>query len=312
MLPLNFSVLDGIVIKSTGSWYLVRTHEEKIYQARLKGKFRIKGIKATNPVVVGDKVSISFNDDGTATINDIQPRNNYIVRKATKLSKRSHIIAANIDQAFLIVTLAKPRTSTGFIDRFLITSEAYHIPSCIVFNKIDIYDFKMLSLMEELESVYSAVGYQCFKVSALRGDNIENLFKSMKNRTTLFSGHSGVGKSHLINAMIPGLNLKTQNISNVHLKGVHTTTFAEMFALPQGGYIIDTPGIKEFGLYDFKPAEISERYPEMRALLHDCKYYNCTHVHEPGCAVKNAVKEGDIAKSRYLNYLKILQDDNLI
>lgn len=304
--------MEGIVVKSTGSWYLVRNTGGEVFECRLKGKFRMKGIKSTNPVVVGDKVSITLGNDGTAIIGEIFPRDNYIVRKATKLSKRSHVIAANIDQAMLIVTLAMPRTSTGFIDRFLITSEAYHIPSCIVFNKIDIYNEAMMDLLEELENIYSSVGYPCFMVSALKGDNIETLSGFMKDKTTLLSGHSGVGKSQLINSLIPGIDLKTQQISDVHLKGIHTTTFAEMFPMPKGGYIIDTPGIKEFGLYDFKPEEIAERYPEMRERMHECRFYNCTHVHEPGCAVKEAVKNGEIAGSRYLNYLKILQDDNLL
>ncbi len=303
--------MKGIVIKSTGSWHTVQTEDGTTIHCKLKGKFRVKGIKTTNPLAVGDKVTIKIlPEEGTGLITNISPRHNYIIRKATKLSKVSHIIAANIDQAFLIVTLAEPRTSTGFIDRFLVTAEAYHIPACIVFNKIDIYDSETESLLDELTGIYENTGYPCYHVSALRDDNIGFLEEKMKNMITLFAGHSGVGKSALINTLQPGLNLKTKPISEVHQKGKHTTTFAEIIPLSFGGYIIDTPGIKEFGLYDLKKEEIPERYPEMRALMHNCKYNNCMHVHEPGCAVKEAVENGKISKLRYYNYLSIINAED--
>jgi len=292
---------------------MVRTTEAMELPCRLKGKFRIKGSKATNPVVVGDKVEIIIQDEEqTGIIETIKPRSNYIVRRATRLSKQSHVIAANLDQACLIVTLAFPRTSTGFIDRFLITSEAYHIPAAIIFNKLDLYDEETLIQLGELTAIYSAAGYPCLSVSALRGDNMEQLQSLLEGKINLLSGHSGVGKTELINALNPGLNLKTRKLSDFHQKGMHTTTFAEMFHLNNGGFIIDTPGIREFGLYDFKPEEIAERYPEMRQWMHLCKYYNCTHVHEPGCAVKEAVASGKIPFSRYQNYLNILQDDDIL
>lgn len=303
--------MKGIVIKSTGSWHTVQTDDGMTIHCKLKGKFRVKGIKTTNPLAVGDKVTIKIlPEEETGLITGISPRHNYIIRKATKLSKVSHIIAANIDQAFLIVTLAEPRTSTGFIDRFLVTAEAYHIPACIVFNKIDIYDSEIESLLDELTGIYENTGYPCYHVSALKGDDIEFLEEKMKNKVTLFAGHSGVGKSALINTLQPGLNLKTKPISEVHQKGKHTTTFAEIIPLSFGGYIIDTPGIKEFGLYDLKKEEIPERYPEMRALMHNCKYNNCMHVHEPGCAVKEAVENGEISKLRYYNYLSIINAED--
>jgi len=292
---------------------MVRTTDALELPCRLKGKFRIKGSKATNPVVVGDKVDVIFQDEEqTGIIESIKSRRNYIVRRATKLSRQSHVIAANLDQACLIVTLAFPRTSTGFIDRFLITSEAYHIPAAIIFNKLDIYDDQSLSQLEELTAIYSSAGYPCVSVSALRGDNLDRLHSLLAGKINLLSGHSGVGKTELINAIIPGLNLRTRKLSAFHQKGMHTTTFAEMFPLSNGGFIIDTPGIREFGLYDFKPEEIAERYPEMRQWMHLCKYYNCTHVHEPGCAVKEAVNSGKIPLSRYQNYLNILQDDDIL
>ncbi len=271
----------------------------------------MKGIKTTNPIAVGDKVVYDpVPGDNTGLISKIFPRYNYIIRKATKLSKLSQIIAANIDHAFLIVTLAEPRTSTGFIDRFLITAEAYHIPASLVFNKIDIYNDEMLAMLKTLSGIYENAGYPCLEVSAIRGDNIDQLITQMKDRISLFSGHSGVGKSALINTVQPELKLKTKPISEAHKKGIHTTTFAEMIPLTFGGFIVDTPGIKEFGLYDLEKGTLAERYPEMRALMHACKYYNCTHVHEPGCAVIEAVENGDISESRYQNYLGIIHSDD--
>jgi ribosome biogenesis GTPase len=302
--------MDGLVIKSTGSWLTVESKDGKVFNCKLKGTFRMKGIKTTNPIAVGDNVSfILLEDKKTGLINEILPRNNYIIRKATKLSKVSHIIAANIDQALLVATLAYPRTSTGFIDRFMVTTEAYHIPAGIIFNKIDLYDEKLNKQMTELEKIYTDAGYICFSVSALRGDNLNILKHELEDKKTLFSGHSGVGKSALINALEPSQVLKTKELSGYHGVGMHTTTFAEMIPLTNGGYIIDTPGIKEFGLTDFNRQEIAERFPEMRRYMHDCRFSNCTHVHEPGCAIQKAIAEGKISKSRYNNYLGILTDD---
>lgn len=275
----------------------------------LKGNFRIKGIRNTNPVAVGDRVILNVDKDkSTAVISEILPRKNYIIRKATKLSKRSHIIASNIDQALLLITLVLPRTSFGFIDRFLITAEAYHIPVKIVINKIDIYLEPTLELLKEYINVYEGAGYETLTVSAKSGENIKALKNVMKDKVSLFAGHSGVGKSTLINKIQPGLNLKTMPLSVAHLKGIHTTTFAEMYELNFGGFIIDTPGIKEFGLIDLDPSKIAERYPEMRAIMHKCKYHNCTHIHEPGCAVKEAVENGKISEIRYYNYLRIIEN----
>ncbi len=301
--------MEGIVIKSTGSWYTVLTNNGDNIKCALKGNFRIKGIRNTNPVAVGDRVILNVDKDkSTAVISEILPRKNYIIRKATKLSKRSHIIASNIDQALLLITLVLPRTSFGFIDRFLITAEAYHIPVKIVINKIDIYLEPTLELLKEYINVYEGAGYETLTVSAKSGENIKALKNVMKDKVSLFAGHSGVGKSTLINKIQPGLNLKTMPLSVAHLKGIHTTTFAEMYELNFGGFIIDTPGIKEFGLIDLDPSKIAERYPEMRAIMHKCKYHNCTHIHEPGCAVKEAVENGKISEIRYYNYLRIIEN----
>ena len=303
--------MDGIVIRSTGSWFSVRAEDGRIFQCKIKGKFRIQGIKATNPVAVGDHVEFDAleKEENTGLIHKVRERKNHIIRKSTKLSKLSHIIAANIDQAFLVATLAMPRTSTGFIDRFLVTAEAYHIPARLVFNKTDIYDEEQQKQFHELLSIYEKAGYPCNAVSARTGENMISLKEALKNKTSLFSGHSGVGKSTLLNWIEPGLELKTGKISSIHQKGKHITTFAEMHELSFGGFVIDTPGIKEFGLRDFVKEEVAERFPEMRALMWDCKFHNCTHVHEPGCAVKKAVEEGRISITRYKNYLAILQDD---
>jgi len=303
--------LEGIVLKSTGSWYVVRENNtSRRINCRIKGKFRIEGIKSTNPVCVGDNVVFTeFPNDENGLIIEIKERQNYIIRKATKLSKQSHIIAANLDQAILIATLSNPRTSTGFIDRFLVTAEAYHIPAVIVFNKIDLYDGELIKQHDEISGVYSRIGYPCLAVSALKGDNFDEVKDMMKAKVSLLAGHSGVGKSELINSLEPGLNLKTADISSYHKKGKHTTTFAEMFELSFGGYIIDTPGLKEFGLVDFEKDEVWERFPEMRELSPKCQYNNCTHVHEPDCAVKKALEIGYVSAFRYKNYLNILEDD---
>lgn len=303
--------MKGIVIKSTGSWYTVRGEDANLYDCRIKGKFRIKGIATTNPIAVGDCVLFEKEQgQETAIINELLERKNYIIRRATNLSHQSHIIAANIDLAMLVVTLAQPRTSLGFIDRFLVTAEAYQVPAILVFNKFDIYSVAEIEIMRELENIYNKLGYYCLEVSALRGHNIYQLTSLLQNKTSVFSGHSGVGKSTLINHLIPNLALKTSEISDFSRKGVHTTTFAEMFELPDGGFIIDTPGIKELGLVDIDKDEISRYFPEMLAKLPECKFNNCQHINEPGCGVLAAIEQGEIALSRYESYLGMVLGDN--
>lgn len=304
--------MTGQVIKSTGSWYLVKTTGNQIINCKIKGKFRLKGIKTTNPVAVGDRVEVELPEgQEVGVINEIHPRNNHIIRKSTKLSKLSHIIAANIDLALLVVTIREPRIATGFIDRFLVTAEAYHIPAAIVFNKLDIYRPKDIERLNELSEIYNDAGYKTFRVSALTGENIDLLKAEITGKVNLFSGVSGVGKSALVNRLEPGLKLKTGVISGYNEKGKHTTTFPEMHPLSFGGYVIDTPGIREFGLVEFRKEEIAERFPEFRRYQHDCRFNNCTHIHEPGCAVKQAIEEGKIARSRYESYLRIYNDDYL-
>ena len=308
----NIKILKGLVIKSTGSWYLVKTIDNKLINCKIKGKFRLQGIKTTNPVAVGDKVELDHTEgQDVGVIHKISPRENHIIRKSTKLSKVSHIIAANIDLALLIVTIREPRITTGFIDRFLVTAEAYHIPAALVFNKIDIYNEKDNTRLDELCQIYEDAEYKTFRVSALKGRNISSLIEEITNKVCLFSGVSGVGKSALVNAIEPGLTLKTGDISNYHKKGKHTTTFPEMHPLSFGGYIIDTPGIREFGLVEFRKGEIAERFPEFRRHQHDCRFNNCTHIHEPGCAVKEAIESGNLAVSRYDSYLRIYNDEYL-
>lgn len=307
--PTPAERLKGIVIKSTGSWITVRSPEGVKTGCRLKGQFRIHGLRSTNPVAIGDKVEFEKEPDkDTGIITQIHERENYIVRKAINLSKVTHIIAANLDQAFLVVTLARPRTSTGFIDRFLVTATGYYIPASIIFNKIDLYDEALSSFEAGLKKIYEHAGYPCYSVSALTGDHVDIISDLLKGRTSLFAGHSGAGKSALITAIQPDLGLKTGTISETHLKGKHTTTFAEMFELRNGGFIIDTPGIREFGLIDFEKNEIPRCFPEMERLLPQCRYKNCTHTHEPGCAVKNGLDTGDISLMRYNSYLSILND----
>jgi len=304
--------LEGIIIKSTGSWFNVLADDGTTIECKLKGKFRMKGIKTTNPLAVGDRVEYDYRDEEQiGLIKKIFPRHNHIIRKSTNLSKVSHIIAANIDLALLVVTIKEPRTSVGFIDRFLVTAEAYHIPAAIIFNKIDIYQQPQLNRLDELIRIYEAAGYKTFRVSALTGENVELVKDEIKDKVNLFSGISGVGKSHLVNAIEPGLKLKTGDISLYHMKGKHTTTFPEMHPLSFGGFIIDTPGIREFGLVEFRKEEIAERFPEMRNVMHGCQFNNCTHIHEPKCAVKAAVEAGEIASSRYESYLRIYNDDYL-
>lgn len=304
--------MKGTVIKSTGSWYHVLAENNQKYECRLKGNFRLKGQKNTNPVTVGDHVEIEVEaNTNNAVITSIEERKNYIIRKATNLSKQTHIIASNIDQAILVVTLAYPRTSTGFIDRFLVTGEAYGIPVVIVFNKADIYEGAGMEIVKELAKVYEKAGYKTLFTSALNKTGINELKEIMKNKVSLISGHSGVGKSSLINALEPSLNLRVAEISETHEKGMHTTTFAEMFPLSFGGFIIDTPGIKEFGMVDIKPEELGHFFPEIRELMHHCKYNNCLHQNEPGCAVRNAVEENLFDEERYINYLNILNSEEL-
>ncbi len=305
--------MKGVVIKSTGSWYSVLADDGKMLECRIKGVFRIKGIKTTNPIAVGDKVEFEMEDDAKGVIHKIEERKNYIIRKSINLSKQSHIIAANIDQALLIVTLALPRTSAGFIDRFLLTAEAYHIPTTIIFNKIDLFEDDK-QLMQELNnfiSIYEKIGYKCYKVSATKKTAIDVLKNITKNKITLISGHSGVGKSTLINSMDENLNLKIGEISDAHFKGKHTTTFAEMHLLNYGGFIIDSPGIKELGLVDMAKEEIGNYFPEMRAIKNQCKFNNCLHLNEPKCAVIAAVENGEIATSRYNSYLGIMNGEEL-
>lgn len=303
---------NGVVLKSTGSEYEVLLESGQICIARLRGKFRIKGIKTTNPVVVGDHVNVmSEENDSFSSIVSIGNRKNYIIRKSIRLSKISHIIAANIDKAFLIVTVSSPRTSSGFIDRFLTAAEAYRIPVEIVFNKIDIYSPEHLLLLDDLEKRYTQIGYPCFRISVVNGVGLEVVRDRMKNCTSLIAGHSGVGKSTLINALEPNLDLKIGEISDVHLKGKHTTTFAQMHQLSFGGFIIDSPGIKEFGLIDYNKSEIGHYFVEIRERMNQCRFNNCTHNHEPGCAIKEAVEKGEISEVRYKNYLSILNDENM-
>ncbi len=300
--------MTGLVIKNTGSWYLVRTDEGQDVACKIKGNFRLKGIRSTNPVAVGDRVRITVNGDGPAYIHEIEDRKNYIIRKASNLSKQSHILAANLDQALLVVTVNHPETSTVFIDRFLATAEAYRIPVRLVFNKTDLYDEEELDLLEGLVNLYTVIGYPCFKLSARLGEGIEPLRHELEGRITLLSGNSGVGKSTLVNALIPGWNLKTGAISASHDKGTHTTTFSEMYPLPGGGYLIDTPGIKGFGTFDMEVEEIGHYFPEIFKASAGCRYGNCTHRQEPGCAVREAVERHYISQSRYASYLSMLQD----
>lgn len=299
----------GVVIKSTGSWYSVKTDNESIVECKIKGNFRLKGIKSTNPVAVGDHVRIILNREGTAFISEIDERRNYIVRRSSNLSKQSHILAANVDQCMLVVTVSYPETTTIFIDRFLASAEAYRVPVKLIFNKIDRYDEDELRYMEALAGLYTHIGYPCFRISALKNEGIEQIIDELKGKVTLFSGHSGVGKSTLINRLLPGSNIRTAEISSFHKKGMHTTTFSEMHLIPgDSGYIIDTPGIKGFGTFDMNEGEVSHYFPEIFETSDNCRYNNCTHRQEPGCAVREAVEKHYISESRYTSYLNILED----
>jgi ribosome biogenesis GTPase len=298
--------MQGLVTKSTGSWYQVQTPEGDVVDCRIKGKFRMHGITTTNPIAVGDQVEFDAEpDQDTGVITKLYDRKNYIIRKSINLSKQAQIIAANLDQAILVVTLASPRTSLGFIDRFLVTAEAYDIPARLVFNKLDLFSDEGLQILDEYKEVYENIGYPCFQVSAIEGTNIPELKAQLKDRITLFTGHSGVGKSSLMNAILPELALRTSHVSEWSDKGTHTTTFAEMFELPEGGFIIDTPGIRELGVIDIEPQELGHFFPEMRDRMHNCRFNNCRHINEPGCAVLVALENGEIEPSRYESYLSI-------
>lgn len=305
--------MTGVVYKSTGSYYTVKTEENQVYECRIKGKFRIKGIKSTNPIAVGDTVDFELDtstDEEVGQIHHIHDRKNYIVRKSVNLSKQTHIIAANIDVVFLLITINNPPTTTSFIDRFLVTAEAYGIEAVLIFNKIDTFDEAMQDEQLYLQFIYSQIGYKCLRVSAQEGKGIDQLKEIMLGKVSMFSGHSGVGKSTLVNALEPSLQLKTKTISEQSKQGQHTTTFAEMYNLSFDAKIIDTPGIKGFGIVDMEKEEISGFFPEFFKLKDQCKFNNCLHKEEPNCAIKKALEEDKIAWSRYNSYLKILEGDD--
>ena len=300
--------MRGLVIKNTGSWYVVKTDDGQLVDCKIKGNFRLKGIRSTNPIAVGDYVHIVANNEGTAFIHEIEDRKNYIIRRASNLSKQSHILAANLDQCMLIVTVNYPETSTIFIDRFLATAEAYRVPVSLIFNKIDRYNEDETRYLDALINLYTHIGYPCYKVSALNQTGVEAIRNGLADKVTLLSGNSGVGKSTLINAILPELEVKTGEISDYHNKGMHTTTFSEMFPLPNGGWLIDTPGIKGFGTFDMEEEEVGHYFKEIFEHSGNCKYGNCTHRHEPGCAVREAVEQHLISESRYTSYLNMLED----
>ncbi|WP_116217348.1 ribosome small subunit-dependent GTPase A [Muricauda sp. ARW7G5W] len=301
--------MNGIVYKSTGSWYTVKAEDGAFYECRIKGKFRTQNIKSTNPIAVGDFVTFDLEkigDEPVGVISEIGERKNYIIRKSVKLSKQTHIIAANLDQVFLLITLNNPTTFTSFIDRFLVTAEAYDIPVVLLFNKMDVYDVDEAAEVKYLIDLYRKIGYHCIELAAKEGENVDLVKDLMKDKTSMFSGHSGVGKSTLVNALEPGLQLKTAEISEQHLQGQHTTTFAEMYDLSFGARIIDTPGIKGFGIVDMEPDEIGDYFPEFFELKSQCKFNNCLHMDEPKCAIKQALENDEIAWSRYRSYVQMI------
>ncbi len=300
--------MHGTVIKNTGYQYTVRTDDGRTVDCKVKGNFRLRGIRSTNPVAVGDGVTIRENGGDTAFITEIDERRNYIVRKASNLSKQSHILAANLDLAVLVVTMARPETSTTFIDRFLASAEAYRVPVVLAFNIVDELSEEEREMMDELMRLYREIGYSCHAISALNGEGVDALLEEMCGNTTLLSGHSGVGKSTLLNFLVPGANVRTAEVSEVHGTGMHTTTFSELYELPCGGSIIDIPGIKGFGTFDMEPEEVAHYFREIFRISDDCRFNNCTHLHEPGCAVLRALDEGEIAPSRYISYLSMLED----
>ena len=304
--------MRGLVIKNTGSWYTVKTDDGRIIESKIKGNFRLKGIRSTNPVAVGDYVQLIINQEGTAFISEIEDRRNYIIRKSPNLSKQSHIIAANLDQAFLIVTVNYPETSTTFIDRFLAGAEAYRVPVVLVFNKYDLLSEEERTYQKAMMKLYKTIGYQCVEVQstadAPEGKRLDQLKPLLEGKVTLMSGNSGVGKSTIINELLPNAQLRTAEISDAHNTGMHTTTFSEMLALPTGGYIIDTPGIKGFGTFDIDKEELTSYFMEIFKYSEACRFSNCTHTHEPGCAVLKAVEEHYISESRYNSYLSMLED----
>ena len=300
--------MKGLVVKNTGSWYTVLTDDGQLIESKVKGNFRLKGIRSTNPVAVGDRVELVANAEGTAFITAIEDRRNYIIRRSQNLSKQSHIIAANVDQAFLVVTVDFPQTSTTFIDRFLASAEAYRVPVVLVFNKTDLLDADLLHYQQMMMVLYENIGYHCVAISAETGEGIEALRPLLQQKITLLSGNSGVGKSTLINRLVPDANLRTAEISDAHNTGQHTTTFSEMISLPDGGWLIDTPGIKGFGTFDMEPEELTSYFPEIFRFSKDCRFSNCTHTHEPGCAVLQALEDHYIAQSRYQSYLSMMED----
>ena len=303
------TLLSALIYKSTGSWYITKTADGRQYNARTKGVLKISGLTSTNPIAVGDEVEMELENEleNTATISVIKDRRNYIARVSPHNKNQHHIIASNLDQSMLFATLKDPKTSSGFIDRFLVSCEAYHVPAVIVFNKCDVYRKKEMERFEQLERVYGQIGYKVVLASVMNLQGVDEVKSLLSGKTTLLSGHSGVGKSSLINIIFPALNLRTKEVSNWSGKGMHTTTFAEMFDLPDGGKVIDTPGIRELGVVDISKQELSHYFPEMRLRLNDCQFNNCMHINEPGCAIKDAVNDGSIDTDRYVSYLSILE-----